>query len=232
MIKNPERLQGLMLAGEEPAWCPYGGPGDLLYVRETWRVGAWDLKDNLIAVDYLAGNYARREWLKCNEKIARHLVEQSIQDAEKTFGKRPGRGIGFDWEPGQSPCRWRRSIHMPKAFARIWLRVENVSADKLQEITEAEAIAEGARYKYFDTGFASPEKRWSMEYPFPKKYFQCLPTARMAFANYINRLHGGKNWNLKPSNLWDENPMVWIVEFYGSVPPAGRSLHETIRNGG
>lgn len=214
IIRNPERLQGLMLAGEEPAWCPYGGPGDLLYVRETWRVGAWHLDDNLIAVDYLAGNYPRREWLECDEKIAARLIEQSIQDAEKAFGKTPVGEYGFDWEPGQSPCRWRRSIHMPKEFSRIWLKNEGVTADKLQEITEQEAILEGARSRMFVIGnYKYRENKWSMEHPFPDTHAKCLPTARMAFANYINRLHGGENWARKETSLWCNNPPAWAISF-------------------
>lgn len=224
VIKNPERLQGLMLWGEEPAWCPYGGPGDLLYVRETWRVGAWNLDDMEIAVDYLAGNYARREWLTCDEKIVDRLIDQSIEDAEKALGKRPHNYHEFDWEPGESPCRWRRSIHMPKAFARIWLRVEDVRAERLQEITQEGAILEGARKQRFVIGnYADKENRWSMEYPFPDSHARCLETARMAFANFINKLHGGKNWSRKPTSLWAKNPWVWVVEF-SVISTTGRKV--------
>ena len=185
IIKNPERLQGLMLAGEEPAWCPYGGPGDLLYVRETWRVGAWSLDDNLIAVDYLADNHARREWLRCDDKIADRLIDQSIQDAEKALGKRPRHYNEYDWEPGQSPCRWRRSFHMPKEFSRIWLKNEGVIADKLQEITEADAEKEGM--------CISMTSGWS---------YSC----RAAFQELWDKIN-------KDRGSWKSNPPVWVVDF-------------------
>jgi len=43
VIKNPQRLEGLMLEGEAGEWCPYGVVGDRLYVRETWCAGIeWD----------------------------------------------------------------------------------------------------------------------------------------------------------------------------------------------
>lgn len=157
-----------------PARCPYGVPGDLLYVRETF---------------FKHGSFV---WYK---------------DCADDFGL-----VAFPNGREVNP-RWKPSIHMPKKDARIWLKVARVTSDKLQDITTEGAIAEGARCKKFDVGFAYPEKKWSMESPFPEKHTQCLSTARMAFANYINRLHGGKNWNLKQSDLWDENPPVWIVEF-------------------
>jgi hypothetical protein len=108
--------------------------------------------------------------------------------------------------------KWKPSIYMPKKYARIWLKVEDVRAERLQEITQEDAVLEGARSESFMTPHGL-KRMWSMERPFPDSHTRCLPTARMAFAFYINRLHGGKNWNLKPSSLWDENPLVWIVEF-------------------
>lgn len=43
--------------------------------------------------------------------------------------------------------KWRPSIHMPKEAARIWLKVTDVKVERLQEITEDEAKAEGANWK-------------------------------------------------------------------------------------
>lgn len=40
-------------------------------------------------------------------------------------------------------CKWRPSIHMPKEAARIWLKVTDVRVERLQDITEEQAKAEG-----------------------------------------------------------------------------------------
>ena len=43
--------------------------------------------------------------------------------------------------------KWKPSIHMPKAMARIFLRVTDVRVERLQEMTAADAYAEGLRYE-------------------------------------------------------------------------------------
>jgi hypothetical protein len=144
IIKNPERLNGFMLAGEEPAWCPYGGPGDLLYVREGFCPNYFD--------DYSPAYKA------------------DFTETTKEFVPEP---------------KWKPSIHMPKSAARIWLKVEKVSADKLQEITEADAEKEGMRI--------SMTSGWS---------YSC----RAAFQELWDKIN-------KARAPWDSNPPVWIVEF-------------------
>lgn len=40
-------------------------------------------------------------------------------------------------------CRWNPSIHMPKAAARIWLRITDVKVERLQDIDDDGVVAEG-----------------------------------------------------------------------------------------
>ena len=101
-------------------------------------------------------------------------------------------------QAGESPVmKWHPSIHMPKEAARIWLKVTDVRVERLQDITEDGAEAEGA---IDNRGFIhSPENEYDRIY-----------TAREHFIGIWDR-------TIKKSDLdrygWDANPYVWVIEF-------------------
>lgn len=199
-------------------------PEDILYVRETWRVGAWDIFNQMIAFDYKDGTCGELTYIHDQELFER-LVNQSREDARKA--KCDYNGVDFVWEKGKSPCRWHPSIHMPKEAARVWLNVTDVRVERLQEITESGAKAEGIRgytkdgnlYKYAVTD------DWWINYHGKHKeiatgtWWQDMPrTAREAFS-YL--------WNstIKKSDLdlygWNANPWVWTIEYERCEKPEG-----------
>ena len=126
-----------------PYHCPYGVPGDRLWVRETWRVGAWNHDTESIAVDYRADGCARREYLPLtdNEQFLR-LWRESCNDALKAGLESTETG-GFTWEPHEAPTRWRSPLYMPRWASRITLKLTEVRAERLQEISNHDADAEG-----------------------------------------------------------------------------------------
>ena len=114
-------------------------PGDIIWVKETWRVGAWS-EDNEIAVDYIADNYSRKEFLLVeDDAMFEKLWQQSTDDAAIYCGVQDK----YEWSPGESPCRKRPSIFMPKWACRLWLECVSVLAERLQEITEEDAVRDG-----------------------------------------------------------------------------------------
>jgi hypothetical protein len=102
-------------------FCPYGQPGDRLWVRETWRCEELD-GSGLDGVRYRADDA---------------FVEiENTRDAAEAWVDAYCEG-----DP------WRPSIFMRRWMSRIMLEVVNVRVERVQEITEADAVAEGVTLK-------------------------------------------------------------------------------------
>ena len=91
--------------------------------------------------------------------------------------------------------KWRPSIHMPKEAARLFLRVTDVRVERLQDITDDGAKAEGANWKHgHHVGVEEKMRRGAVE----------------RFAEIWDS-------TIKPADLplygWDANPWVWVIEF-------------------
>lgn len=108
-----------------PTPCPFGKPGDRIYVRETWNPDP-----------PCDGTWAYTQWAGCRQgqiegvpkqfRTPEHCMYAASTDAESV---------------------WTPSVHMPKWAARIWLEITGVRVERLQSITEADAKAEGAVLK-------------------------------------------------------------------------------------
>lgn len=96
-------------------------------------------------------------------------------------------------------CVWHPSIHMPKEAARIWLRVTDVRAERLQECGEGWCI------DIEKEGIATPQD-------------PILYISDDAFHDAL-RMEFQKTWDktIKKSDLdcygWNANPWVWVIEF-------------------
>ncbi len=101
---------------------------------------------------------------------------------------------------------WKPSIHMPKAAARIWLQITEIRVERLRDVTEEDAIAEGIKKTYPDLGFDC---------------YLCRQKGHNSFNNICN--DGGYNSAiLSFKSLWssingeesfDANPWVWVISF-------------------
>ncbi|MCI7108053.1 MAG: hypothetical protein MR945_09250 [Agathobacter sp.] len=170
---------------------------DILYVRETWRVGARDIRNQMIAFDYKDGTCGELTYIHDRELFER-LVNQSREDARKA--KCEYNGMDFIWEKGKSPCRWHPSIHMPKEAARIWLKVKDVRVEWLQAITKEQARAEGCDGRCECPSSGAEGSLSCVTRDFSIEKFETV-------------------WDstIKKSDLdrygWYANPWVWVIEF-------------------
>jgi hypothetical protein len=92
---------------------------------------------------------------------------------------------------------WRPSIHMPRRLSRITLEITGIRVERLQEISEADAIAEGL-YQETMPGTAAALWRYAPGSDWYSHPVQCY----RALWEYING-----------PGSWDVNPWVWVIEF-------------------
>lgn len=143
--------------------CPFGQPGDRLWVRETHAIfpahgqhrgdgkrwGPWGGLPTTVSEDGERIAYYREGFDRCN------------------------------------PGRWRPSIHMPRWACRLVLEITDVRVERLQAISEADAIAEGIDFLRH-----APDADESLT---PQQLFHCL-------------------WDGTGGD-WDSNPWVWAITF-------------------
>lgn len=156
--------------------CPYGQPGDRLWVRETWGVvsGAWAENGNLTDWTPDRPTTAINEMPFGSGYYSGHVI-YAADGSHEWAGDDDGFGERSAWHP---------SIHMPRAASRILLEITAVRVERLQDISEADAIAEGCRNTTH------------------------LPCGRFANENFEHLW-----WSIHGDDSWEANPWVWVVEF-------------------
>ena len=98
--------------------------------------------------------------------------------------------------------KWKSSTHMPKEAARTFLKVTDVRLERLQDITEEEAMQEGVERFY--EGYGGPSAGFLYnDYNHGRQFH--LPSARKGFQSLWQSIYGFKSW--------DENPWVWVYSF-------------------
>ena len=147
--------------------CPYGQPGHRLWVRETWM----DLQGT--GIEIVTGSRERYAY------GADTLRGSYGDDQRKCYG-----------------LKWRPSIHMPRAASRITLEITSVRVERLQDISEADAQAEGVT----DDG--------SLVTDLDGKDRGGTIAAYATLWEVINGV-----------GSWDDNPWVWVLQFKHLLEP-------------
>ncbi len=154
--------------------CPYGQPGDQLWVRETWN---WFDPAEL----HHSRRGARAPFTGCQgarsiEWVAAYAADgclEHIKDGSKAL--------------------WRPSIHMPRWASRLTLDLVSVRVERLQDISEADALAEGI-VRQPDGGFGLADTT---------HYHATDP--RICYWSLWDAING--------AGAVEKNPVVWVLGF-------------------
>lgn len=143
--------------------CPYGQPGDRIWVRESFMPvpleAAPGPSQTPWSIAYAAGGQT--------ELLAPSSYNPTLYNYE----------------------RWTPSIHMPRWASRITLEVTGVRVERLQDISEADALAEGVPNSLHLSG------------------------GRFARENFAHLW-----WTIHGDDAWAANPWVWVIEFNQTTP--------------
>ncbi|WP_121383209.1 hypothetical protein [Pseudomonas aeruginosa] len=172
--------------------CPYGQPGDRLWVRETWT----DV--NLCGAPALA--------YRADEDIRDLMEEPGFLDDRGAFNYDDPRVKPYPfacWYADLDQARWRPSIHMPRWASRILLEITAVRVERLQDISDDQAEAEGVE---------RPENITNVDVwdGAERELFNAMNQPRARFRRLWSNING--------SESWDSNPWVWCIEFKRVTP--------------
>lgn len=160
---------------------PYGDAGENLWVRETWQ-----------------------KWENGGRQVA---YAADLACWEVAFGESEPSGVFDDgFRLATDPGRWKPSIHMPRWASRLNLEITNIRVERVQDISEADAIAEGIQVLPLQS--ESDPSAWYQSAP-------GIHQERSAKASYRSLWD---SINSKRGFGWDKNPWVWAITFKRAEP--------------
>jgi hypothetical protein len=160
----------------------YGRPGGLLWVKERWAVRADQDRLPPSQLDPKRD----KPW----------FYADSWPRPEEPSGCAGGLG------------RWRSPIHMPKWASRIWLEITAMRYERIQSITEADALAEGVEGP--GPG-ATTDDNGKIVLGYSAFNVGTFRTAREAFSLGWRAINGDR--------AWEDNPWVRVITFKEAQPP-------------
>jgi hypothetical protein len=151
--------------------CPHGVPGDRLWVKETWHPSA---------------------------RIGADEVEIEYRADESSRVLHPPSDFMWErWDDKWIHGGWRPSLFMSRWMSRITLEVTEVRAQRVQDISEEDARAEGAK---FHGGGGVGHSGWRHD----EAHGYVYANARESFCRLWDQINGAKS-------PWSSNPWVWAI---------------------
>lgn len=178
--KDHISIRGYDSHGQFGEWflkCPYGKKGDIIYGKETFfAYGHWTK-----ITDTETG---KSEWKFNDLTRDKGLMYRYYDNPPEDIYKRSQKRLGWHKRP---------SLFMPKGASRIWLQITDIRVERLMDISEGDAIAEGV-----------------------------IELGGGVYVDYIDRAKTNLSAKRSYLTLWDSingkdshkiNPWVWVVEF-------------------
>lgn len=171
--------------------CPFGKPGDRLWVREAWGAGWHDGRDGYTAIRPTGPQYDR---------------------PDKVFYRADG------WDESEGRLPWRPSIHMPRWASRLSLEITNVRVERVQDISEVDAMLEGLPHcELCEPPNCGQWGRGAIDDPLAnacggRPWHNCQGDCEGMTAHD----QFGKRWNshyAKTPYAWAANPWVWVLDY-------------------
>lgn len=204
------RVKPKQLSGVGCMQCPNNLPEEFLGVRESMFKPFCDMPDNKLIGKIYKPPCERGDILYVRETW-QHLYEldgnEDIIEGTGKYYYAATDAIPFDTYVDPEGVKhektpWRPSIHMPKKAARIWLKITNVSVERLQDMTLDDFLAESACLN--PEAFNDPENAYEQ--------------AKHIFTEIWNSTIKKRDQDLYG---WDSNPWVWVIKFERCEKPEG-----------
>lgn len=171
--------------------CPYGQRGDVLWVRETWGFHS--------GPGIYGGNYTAPSKRPGREGWKESVTHKAGQEYN---------AWGMYGEP-----KWKPNIHMPKTACRIFLQVESIRVERLNDIDPYDALEEGIEYWNVDREALKGGElvadfknyMWTDDEQYEDYFFPTYADCILSFKSLWQSINGPESWD---ANLW-----VWVVSF-------------------
>ena len=169
--------------------CPFGQPGDRIWVRETWAMLG---NEDRCPIDW------NENVVKDNGPDAARIYRASCTQGDYGLWQIPD---DADWKPHTDSLQydgaWTPSIHMPRWASRITLEITNVGVQRLQSISQNDAAREGL-----------------VRLPASGRY--CINQGDQYFGGTSHDAREVFSWlwsSIYGAESWQANPWVWVIEF-------------------
>ena len=172
--------------------CPYGQPGDVLWVRETYYAYGWWVKNGKTKT-------GKQKW---------KFIDFTVEDKDGKYHYEDSKPSTIENSRTEQKIGWykRTSLFMPMEACRLFLKVKSVRVERLHDISEEDAIAEGIEQLFKETS----------EWVYYRNYNESKHLATFnpheSFFSLWQSINGRKSL--------DANPWVWVVAFERTEKPA------------